>query len=117
MQLCRLQTVPDGYTVLGSVASVQRQIGNAVPSALAEVLARTMRRQLLGDAIDLASRLIPAPRLPIPEPEPYCAVPFKYRHLIGDHEAHPGTGQGYAAARRKDRDEEAVETEARLAFG
>lgn len=116
-ELCRLQTVPDGYTVLGSVASVQRQIGNAVPSALAEVLARAMRRQLLGDKIDLASRLIPAPRRPVPDPEPYCAVPFKYRHLIGDHEAHPGTGQGYAAARRRNRDEELVEAEARLAFG
>jgi DNA (cytosine-5)-methyltransferase 1 len=115
-ELCRLQTVPDGYTVLGNVASVQRQLGNAVPSALAEVLARAMRRQLLGDQIDLASQLIPARRLPVPDPEPRGAVPFKYRHLIGDHEAHPGTGQGYAARRRKDQDEDPDEAEARFAF-
>jgi DNA (cytosine-5)-methyltransferase 1 len=111
-ELCRLQTVPDGYTVLGNVASVQRQLGNAVPSALAEALALSMRRQLLGEDVRLGSRLIPAPRRPIPEPEPVCTVPFKYRHMVGDHEAHPGTGQGYAAARRKERDEEA-----KLAFG
>lgn len=115
-ELCRLQTVPDSYTVLGNIASVQRQLGNAVPSALAEVLARTMRRELLGDEVGLASRLIPAPRLPIPDPEPRAAVPFKYRCLIGDHEAHPGTGQGYAAARRKDRDGAPIEPEARIAL-
>ena len=116
-ELCRLQTVPDGYTVLGNIASVQRQVGNAVPSALAEVLARSMRRQLLGDRISLDSQLIPVPRRPIPEPEPVCAVPFKYRHLIGDHEAHPGTGQGYSAARRKGSDlDPAADEEAELAF-
>jgi len=107
-ELCRLQTVPDSYTVLGSIASVQRQLGNAVPSALAEALARAMRRQLLGDEVDLVSRLLPAPRLPIPEPEPLAAVPLKYRHLIGDHAAHPGTGQGYAAVPRMARREAAL---------
>ncbi len=111
-ELCRLQTVPDGYTVLGNVASVQRQLGNAVPSALAEVLARSMRRQLLGDEESPVSRLIPVPRRPIPEPEPIRTVPFKYRHMVGDHEAHPGTGQGYAATRRK-----VQHGEAKLAFG
>jgi DNA (cytosine-5)-methyltransferase 1 len=105
-ELCRLQTLPAGYTVLGDLASVQRQLGNAVPSALAEVLARAMRNQLLGDRVGLDSRLVPAPRRPMPEPEPVLPVPFKYRHLAGDHEAHPGTGQGYGAARRKRRDPE-----------
>ncbi len=28
-------------------------------------------------------------------------VAAEYRHLIGDHEAHPGTGQGYAAQQRE----------------
>lgn len=111
-ELCRLQTVPDSYTVIGNVASVQRQLGNAVPSALAETLALSMRHQLLGDEVHLGARLIPAPRRPIPEPEPARQVPFKYRHMVGDHEAHPGTGQGYSASRRKERSEEA-----KLAFG
>jgi len=115
-ELCRLQTVPDGYTVLGDLSSVQRQLGNAVPSALAEILARAIRRQLLGDEIQLDSCLIPAPRLPIPPPEMICSPPFKYRHLIGEHAAHPGTGQGYAAAKRKVPSEEPSEARARLSF-
>lgn len=109
-ELCRLQTVPDSYMVIGNLASVQRQLGNAVPSALAEVLARSMCRQLLGDRVSPISKLVPAPRRPIPEPEPTREVPFKYRPMIGNPEAHPGTGQGYAAARRK-------AEEAKLAFG
>jgi len=99
-ELCRLQTVPDGYTVLGTLAAVQRQLGNAVPSALAEALARALRRQLLGDEVALRSRLAPAPRGPVPEAEPVPEVPIQYRHLEGDHAAHPGTGMGYAASVR-----------------
>lgn len=114
-ELCRLQTVPDSYEVLGNVAAVQRQLGNAVPCALAEVLARAMRRQLLSDPIDPDSQLVPATRLPIPEPEPIQAVPSRYRHLVGEHAAHPGTGQGYAASRRKEQDSEPVDAGMRLA--
>ncbi len=100
-ELCRLQTVPDDYQVLGSLQAVQRQLGNAVPSALAEVLARAIRRQLLGDDIDAQPTLIPSPKRPIPEPEPVRAVPRKFRDLVGHHEAHPGTGKGYAAEQRQ----------------
>jgi DNA (cytosine-5)-methyltransferase 1 len=115
-ELCRLQTMPDSYQVIGDVTSVQRQIGNAVPSALAEILARAMRRQLLGDKIRLESQLIPAPRLPVPAPETVRMVPLKYRHLVGDHEAHPGTGKGYAARRRENENHEAAELAAQLAL-
>jgi DNA (cytosine-5)-methyltransferase 1 len=100
-ELCRLQTVPDSYEILGGIAAVQRQLGNAVPSALAEALARAIRRQLLDQEVDSAATLIPQPRRPIPEPEPVQPVPAKYRHLEGEHEAHPGTGKGYAAKERR----------------
>jgi DNA (cytosine-5)-methyltransferase 1 len=99
-ELCRLQTVPDGYTVLGNLAAVQRQLGNAVPSALAEALARAMRRRLLGDKIDLRSRLAPKNRGPVPEEEPVREVPPEYLHLVGNHAAHPGTGMGPLASIR-----------------
>jgi DNA (cytosine-5)-methyltransferase 1 len=112
-ELCRLQTIPDGFTVLGNLAAVQRQLGNAVPSALAETLARAIRRQLLGDQVSLEPRLVTQPRLPLPSPEPVSAVSRKYRHLIGDHEAHPGTGQGYAASRKV---EQQAESETALVF-
>lgn len=101
-ELCRLQTMPDDFVVLGSLSSVQRQVGNAVPSALAEVLARAIRKQLLGDQVDLTPRLVPEPRRPLPEPEPVRPVPRKYHPLVGKHEAHPGTGRGYAATRRRE---------------
>jgi DNA (cytosine-5)-methyltransferase 1 len=116
-ELCRLQTVPEGYTVLGNLAAVQRQLGNAVPSALAEALALAMRRQLLGDKVDLRSRLAPTLRGPVPEAEPVRDVPFKYRHLAGQHAAHPGTGQGYAAARRARGDQEHDEPAKKRALG
>jgi DNA (cytosine-5)-methyltransferase 1 len=115
-ELCRLQTLPGDYRVLGNLASVQRQLGNAVPSALAEVLARAMRRQLLGDKVGLESQLVPQPRRPIPAPEPVLPVPASYRNLVGKHEAHPGTGQGFAATRRRDQRDEPTVSRARLVF-
>lgn len=99
-ELCRLQTVPDSYSVVGTVAEVQRQVGNAVPSALAEVIARAIRRQVLGDDVEAGSTLIPERRHPIPRPEKVRPVSAEYRHLVGKHDAHPGTGRGYAAQRR-----------------
>lgn len=104
-ELCRLQTMPDSYEVGGSLQSVQRQIGNAVPSALAELLARALRKQLLGERrVSLKATLLPGHREPVPAPEPVRPVPRKFRDLVGEHEAHPGTGQGYAAQRRRDSD-------------
>ncbi len=100
-ELCRLQTFPDDYHIIGGIAAAQRQLGNAVPAALAEVVARKMRRDLLGDEIDLRPSLIPERRWPVPEPEPVAPVHTKYLGLVGDHEAHPGTGKGYAAQEQR----------------
>lgn len=101
-ELCRLQTFPDDYRINGGISAVQRQLGNAVPAALAEVVARKMRRDLLGDNVELAPTLIPKRRLPVPDPEPVAPIHRMYLELIGEHEAHPGTGQGYAAQRRQE---------------
>jgi DNA (cytosine-5)-methyltransferase 1 len=38
--------------------------------------------------------------VPVPAPSPPRRVPEKYLDLVGKHDAHPGTGQGYAAKRR-----------------
>jgi DNA (cytosine-5)-methyltransferase 1 len=100
-ELKRLQTFPDSYYIAGNLSEVQRQLGNAVPSALAEVLALEIRRQLLDDAVTSDQpTLIPPRRLPVPKAESVLAVPKKYRSLIGSHDPHPGTGLGYAAQRR-----------------
>ena len=88
--------------MLGSLSAVQRQVGNAVPSALAEVIGWEMRRRLLGDEYLPAANptLAPAKRDDIPPPEPVSPVPPKYLHLRGEHEAHPGTGKGNRASLR-----------------
>ena len=49
-ELCRLQTFPDDLSFDTSQNQIQRMIGNAVPSLLAEVLAWEIRTQLLGAA-------------------------------------------------------------------
>jgi DNA (cytosine-5)-methyltransferase 1 len=100
-ELCRLQTFPDDVNVVGARGSAQKQLGNAVPSLLAEVMGRAIRSQLLEQPLpESPLRLLPSRRVPIPEEEPLAPVPERYRHLVGEHAAHPGTGLGHAASKR-----------------
>jgi DNA (cytosine-5)-methyltransferase 1 len=101
-EMLRLQTFPKGYRIIGNQRSAQRQLGNAVPSALAERLALEIRRQLLG-GIGVRSgdlSLLPQRRCDIPPPEPVAGVPHKYHTMVGKHDAHPGTGKGPGALAR-----------------
>jgi DNA (cytosine-5)-methyltransferase 1 len=101
-ELCRLQTFPDDVNIVGSRGSAQRQLGNAVPSLLAEVIGRAIREQLLDDAVvPQPLKLLPPRRLPVPPPEPVAPVPNRYHHLAGEHAAHPGTGLGRGALTRR----------------
>lgn len=94
-ELCRLQTFPDDVRVYGTRLSMQRQIGNAVPSLLAEVLAREIKTQLLGRRRTRSPlRLLPPDRSPAPPPERVRGVLAEYQKLVGRHQAHPGTGKG-----------------------
>jgi DNA (cytosine-5)-methyltransferase 1 len=101
-ELCRLQTFPDWYEVNGTQRAIQRQLGNAVPSALAEVLALEMRAQFFGDsaANKRPRKLVPPSRGTPPPPESPAPLPAKYRQYVGEHEAHPGTGKGPGALSR-----------------
>jgi len=100
-ELCRLQTFPGGLKFDCSQNQIQRMLGNAVPSLDAEVLARAIDQQLLGgEAHEEAPALLPPRRDPIPKAEPVPRVPAKYRSLVGDHGAHPGTGKGNRAKAR-----------------
>jgi len=101
-ELCRIQTFPDDYRLTGSRASVQKQAGNAVPSLLAEVLAREIRVQLLGLRKARGELKLALPRrVPVPGPETTRSVPRKYLVLRGKHAPHPGTGQGAGARARR----------------
>jgi DNA (cytosine-5)-methyltransferase 1 len=97
-ELCRLQTFPDDVRITGSRREVQRQVGNAVPSLLAEVLARAVKEQLLGMTTRDSPKLLPLDRSPALPPSRPLPVPRRFRALAGDHTAHPGTGKGYRAA-------------------
>ncbi len=100
-EMCRLQTFPDGLTFDCGRSDVQRMLGNAVPSLLAEILAGEIRVQLLGDRRRGKLALLPPVRGPVPPAEKVARVPIRYRKYIGEHEDHPGEGLGAAALRRR----------------
>ena len=99
-ELARIQTFPDEYHFEGERWMVHRQIGNAVPPAMGELLGLEIRRQLLGERPRRKLRLIPKLRPGRPDPETPRPVPEKFLKLRGNHQAHRGTGTGPAAMRR-----------------
>lgn len=101
-ELCRLQTFPDGLQFECGRTQVQKLLGNAVPSLLAEVLAREIGTQILGKKPKAKRlKLLPPRRKIVPAPEKLAAVPRKYLALQGDHAAHPGEGKGNGARARE----------------
>lgn len=105
-ELKALQTLPSDYVVLGDVLAAHLQLGNAVPSAMAEILGREMRRQFFDEAIELTATLLPTQRDDCPAPEdpaPASSLPAEILALAGDHAEHPGTGRGPGARARESR--------------
>lgn len=106
-ELLRLQTFPENATICGDRAMRQCQLGNAVPSLLAEVVGLEVRQQLL-DARPLhkrSLRLALSPTNQTPPPEAPASVPAKYLARVGRHAAHPGPGRGPRAVSRRAREE------------
>ncbi len=101
-EICRLQTFPDDVEIYGDARSTHKQVGNAVPSLLAETLGRSLGEQFFGMSYLYAPRLMPPRRQPVPLPSVPSPVPERFFALIGNHAAHPGTGQGYAALQRQE---------------
>jgi DNA (cytosine-5)-methyltransferase 1 len=93
-ELAAIQTFPATFRVSGPRVEIQRQIGNAVPSLMAEAIARAISRHLGGKKDSSPLTLAVERAATTPEPEPVQPVPAKYHALIGEHEAHPGTGKG-----------------------
>lgn len=100
-ELCRLQTFPDDAEIVGSSWSRRKQVGNAVPSLLAEALAIEIRAQLLGGRRRAAPpKLMPPDRGAPPRARRHRPVPLAFHHLIGVHAEHPGEGKGAGALAR-----------------
>lgn len=93
-ELAALQTFPSDFQIDAPRIEIQRQIGNAVPSLLAEVLGRSLIEQIYGLRFEEAPRLAVSRKANIPPPEQIQTVPHEYLNLIGDHAPHPGTGKG-----------------------
>ncbi|WP_164963514.1 DNA cytosine methyltransferase [Rubrivivax sp. JA1026] len=95
-ELSRIQTFPEDLVVTGGRVEAQRQVGNAVPSLLAEVLARAIRQQFFRSPLKRERpELAVARRTPCPPPEQPADVPAKYLSMAGTHAPHPGTGRGF----------------------
>lgn len=101
-EMARLQTFPDEIDISGNLADAQRQLGNAVPALLGEILARSIRAQLLGKPCSDNEPILTMRRATIPPPPPMKPAPVaaSYLHLRGTHAAHPGTGKGRRALSR-----------------
>ena len=93
-ELLRLQSLPADWTVEGSYRDQVRQIGNATPALLTEVLGRAILAtlQLSHPAGPLRLAI---PRLTrVPKRTPPERVIAAYRSLEGKHPDHPGAGLG-----------------------
>ncbi len=99
-EMAALQTFPDQIRIVGGRVSIQRQIGNAVPSLISEVLGRDIARQFFGKRYTQAPKFAVPLRRPIPPAESVLPVPEKFLDLIGDHRDHPGEGKKRASMGR-----------------
>jgi DNA (cytosine-5)-methyltransferase 1 len=98
LEMLRLQTFPRRIFIAGPRAERQRQIGNAVPPLLAEVFGRAIASQLGVRLIMNKPYKLALPRKKsAPNPERIGSPSRRYRHMIGQHKDHPGTGRGPGA--------------------
>jgi len=102
-ELLRLQCFPPDWRVSGKPVSVRRQLGNAVPPPVGQVLGQAIITQILGGQPSALPLQVPSRRPKCPDPEPVGLVPPQYMHLRGEHGDHPGPGLGPGALKRSSR--------------
>jgi DNA (cytosine-5)-methyltransferase 1 len=96
-EMLKLQSFPSNFFLAGVRAERQRQIGNAVPPLLAEVIGRSIIAALNGKPCSKARcKFAISRRKSVPRPERIRSLSSKYFHMIGPHKDHPGTGLGPA---------------------
>jgi DNA (cytosine-5)-methyltransferase 1 len=100
-ELCRLQTFPDDYEIIGTSLSARRQVGNAVPPLVAEVLGIEVRKQWCGQKGSQSLIFYPKRFDKKATKSKVHKVPEKYLFLVGIHRDHPGQGKGPRALLQK----------------
>lgn len=93
-EMLRLQSFPKEWKVSGSRQEQIRQVGNATPPLLAEVIGRAVGRQVFQKRYRGGPSLAIARKTRIPGPIEPGTVPSEYTNLKGDHSAHAGSGKG-----------------------
>jgi DNA (cytosine-5)-methyltransferase 1 len=102
-ELLRLQTFPLSWKLHGGAGARVRQVGNATPPLLAEVIGRALGTQLFSLRYDGSPTLcIPRSRT-VPRRRRRTSVPKKYFRHLNHQDEHPGEGRGPGAKRRKRR--------------
>lgn len=100
-EMARLQTLPDNLKYNTSYRNVQRMIGNAVPSLVAEIIGTAVRNQLLDRTRKFKQYKFLRPRLKTtPKRERVYPVDKSFLPLIDDHPDHAGVGMGPRALQR-----------------
>jgi DNA (cytosine-5)-methyltransferase 1 len=99
-ELLRLQTFPTDWCVSGGRTAQVRQIGNATPPLLAEVIGRSVAQSVFGRSYRESLRLRIARRRKVPTAAKPATLATKYRKHVGRHTAHPGAGRGPGARAR-----------------
>ena len=104
-EMARLQTFPDGHEIEGSYNSATRQLGNAVPPAIGELLGREIMEQFLGQPQDMHLVNIPKRRCDTPRAERRTKVLPEYLTTGSKPPPHPGPGKGPRALANKLKEE------------
>lgn len=93
-EMLRLQSFPIDWQVEGDYRAQVRQVGNATPPLLAEVIGRAIGSQVFGMTYAGPPALSIPRKDVVPPPEPLADVASEYLVLEGDHPPHPGPGLG-----------------------
>ncbi|MBL6991093.1 MAG: DNA cytosine methyltransferase [Bacteriovoracaceae bacterium] len=82
-EMARIQTFPDDVEVLGGNSNVQKQIGNAVPSAIGELLGKEIRKQFFDERVSSKKlKLVPNYNEDKFQVNFMKRIPKEYRELI-----------------------------------
>lgn len=81
-EMSRIQTFPNNVEILGGISNIQKQLGNAVPSAIGELLGKEIRRQFFEDNIESNLTLIPQKRIRNKEISFVKSIPNSYLDSI-----------------------------------